>query len=143
MAETIASDPAEFHTCAGSKVELYCWFLSEGASVGEAAKAIRLLQKTLLLSTPYPRRWNRRGDFGVQEHCRYLWYRHGAVVLGWSEQKKYPTWVQDLLNHDFYSDVTTEAQGACSCPIVDEEPYCSACGSRANGRGERHVESGK
>lgn len=52
--------------------ELYRWFRSQGVVEAGAAKAIRLLDVTALEVEPRPSKWNRRGQFGIEERCRYF-----------------------------------------------------------------------
>jgi len=40
---------------------------------------------------------NRKGTFGIQERCRYLWYRHAARILGWCERRRFPDNVTGIL----------------------------------------------
>ena len=77
--------------------ELQKWFLEQRVSVEGAARAVQLLDANTLLAQPRPSRWNRRGNFGVQERCRYLWYRHAARILGWCERKRFPDLVTGIL----------------------------------------------
>lgn len=63
-----------------------------------------------------PSRWNRRGKFGVQERCRYLWYRHAARILGWCDRKKFPDLVTGILRAHVFptpggEDETTREDG--------------------------------
>jgi hypothetical protein len=76
---------------------LHNWFQEQGVSVEGAIRAVRLLDSSVLLAQPQPSRWNRKGDFGVQERCRYLWYRHAARILGWCERRRFPAIVTDIL----------------------------------------------
>ena len=91
--------------------ELQKWFKNQGVSEEGAARAVQLLDASTLLAQPRPSRWNRRGDFGVQERCRYLWYRHAARILGWCERKAFPDIVTGILRaHVFPSrNVSDEA----------------------------------
>ena len=77
--------------------ELRNWFAGQGVSGEGAAKAVQLLDASTLLAQPRPSRWNRRGEFGVQERCRYLWYRHAARILGWCERRRFPDTVTAIL----------------------------------------------
>ena len=79
------------------EVELVNWFAQQGVSGVGASRALRLLDATALLAEPRPSRWNRRGNFGVQERCRYLWYRHAARILGWCDRQRFPDVVTRLL----------------------------------------------
>ena len=79
------------------EAELHKWFANQGVSEEGAARALQLLDASTLLAQPRPSRWNRRGDFGVQERCRYLWYRHAARILGWCERKRFPDIVTGIL----------------------------------------------
>jgi hypothetical protein len=73
------------------------WFASQGVSEVGATRALRLLDASTLLAEPRPSRWNRRGAFGIQPRCRYLWYRHVARILGWCERRQFPDIVTSLL----------------------------------------------
>lgn len=77
--------------------DLRNWFRGQGVSEEAAARAVSLLDARTLLSQPRPGRWNRRGTFGVQERCRYLWYRHSARILGWCERRRFPDLVTSIL----------------------------------------------
>jgi hypothetical protein len=77
--------------------KLHNWFLEQGVSMEGATRAVQLLDAHRLLAQPRPSRWNRRGEFGVQERCRYLWYRHAARILGWCERRKFPDLVTGIL----------------------------------------------
>ena len=79
------------------EVELANWFRGQGVSSEGASRAVRLLDASALLSAPRPSRWNRRGNFGVQKRCRYLWYRHAAQILGWCERRRFPDIVTRIL----------------------------------------------
>ena len=91
--------------------ELHKWFTELGVSHSGAARAVQLLDASTLLAQPRPSRWNRRGEFAVQERCRYLWYRHAARILGWCERKRFPDIVTAFLRgHVFPTlDVRDEA----------------------------------
>lgn len=94
--------------------ELRRWFRGQGVSEEGAARAVLLLDASTLLSQPRPSRWNRRGTFGVQERCRYLWYRHAARILGWCERRKFPDVVTGILRrHVFptHTGLRDEASG--------------------------------
>lgn len=82
--------------------ELRSWFAGQGVSEEGAAQAVLLLDARTLLSQPRPSRWNRRGTFGVQERCRYLWYRHAARILGWCERRKFPDVVTGILRRHIF-----------------------------------------
>lgn len=58
--------------------ELEKWFADQGVSKEGGSRAVQLLDASTLLAQPRPSRWNRRGEFGIHERCRYLWYRHAA-----------------------------------------------------------------
>ena len=73
------------------------WFATQGVSEVGATRALRLLDASTLLAEPRPSRWNRRGAFGIQERCRYLWYRHAARILGWCERRRFPDIVTVIL----------------------------------------------
>ena len=77
--------------------DLRHWFAGQGVGQEGAARAVLLLDAGTLLATPRPSRWNRRGQFGVQERCRYLWYRHAARILGWCERRRFPDTVTAIL----------------------------------------------
>ena len=84
--------------------ELFRWFVEQGINEGGASRALRLLDANTLDIEPRPSRWNRRGEFGVQERRRYFWYRHAARILGWGERKPFPGLVTEILrNHIFPS----------------------------------------
>jgi hypothetical protein len=84
------------------EVELENWFTGQGVSSEGASRAVRLLDATALLAQPRPSRWNRRGNFGVQERCRYLWYRHAARILGWCDRTRFPDIVTRLLRRHIF-----------------------------------------
>lgn len=77
--------------------ELQSWFAGQGVSVESAARAVQLLDVNVLLVQPRPSRWNRKGNFGDQERCRYLWYRHAVRILGWCERRRFPDIVTGIL----------------------------------------------
>jgi hypothetical protein len=85
--------------------ELRNWFARQGVSETGAGRAIQLLDASALLAQPRPSRWNRRGEFGVQERCRYLWYRHAARILGWCERRRFPDAVTGLLRGHVFPTV--------------------------------------
>lgn len=98
------------------EVNLHNWFISQGVSTEAATRAVQLLDATRLLAHPRPSRWNRRGKFGVQERCRYLWYRHAARILGWCDRKKFPDLVTGILRAHVFptpggEDETTREDG--------------------------------
>ena len=82
--------------------ELEKWFAGQGVSPEGASRAVQLLDANTLLAQPRPSRWNRRGAFGVQERCRYLWYRHAARILGWCERRRFPDIVTDILRQHIF-----------------------------------------
>ena len=82
--------------------ELRDWFLSQGVSQEGSARALELLDRSTLLAQPRPSRWNRRGEFGVQERCRYLWYRHAARILGWCDRRRFPDLVTCILRQHVF-----------------------------------------
>lgn len=84
------------------EVELANWFTQQGVSRVGASRVLRLLDATALLAEPRPSRWNRRGNFGVQERCRYLWYRHAARILGWCDRQRFPDVVTRLLRRHIF-----------------------------------------
>ena len=87
------------------ELELQNWFAGQGVSTEGATRAVQLLDPATLLAHPCPSRWNRKGTFGVQERCRYLWYRHAARILGWCERRKFPDCVTTILRgHIFPTD---------------------------------------
>ena len=103
---------------------LKCWFASQGVSEVGATRALRLLDASTLLAEPRPSRWNRRGAFGIQERCRYLWYRHAARILGWCERKRFPDIVTGILRlHVFPThagiDEAPREDGAGRAPAAD------------------------
>ena len=77
--------------------EVHKWFSGHGVSKQGATRAVQLLDASTLLAQPRLSRWNRRGEFGVQEWCRYLWYRHTARILGWCEHRRFPDIVTSIL----------------------------------------------
>ena len=80
------------------------WFRSQGVGEEGAARAVRLLNREVLLNERRPARWNRRGQFGPEERCRYMWYRHSAKILGWCERHQFPAEIREILrNHCFPS----------------------------------------
>jgi hypothetical protein len=93
------------------EVELQKWFSKQGVSEEGSAQAVQLLDARTLLAQPRPSRWNRKGEFGVQERCRYLWYRHAARILGWCERKRFPDIVTSILRGHVFptQDVRVEA----------------------------------
>jgi hypothetical protein len=93
--------------------ELHKWFSGQGVSQEGATLAVQLLDASILLKHPRPSRWNRRGQFGVQERCRYMWYRHAARILGWCERRRFPDIVTSILRgHIFPTQaVSDEANG--------------------------------
>ena len=97
--------------------ELQQWFTGQGVSLEGAARAVQLLDASTLLAQPRPSRWNRRGEFGVQERCRYLWYRHAARILGWCDRRRFPDIVTGILRGHVFptrgvSDEATREDGA-------------------------------
>lgn len=97
--------------------ELENWFRGQGVSTEGASRAVRLLDASILLAQPRPSGWNRRGTFGVQERCRYLWYRHAARILGWCDRRKFPDIVTRILRLHVFptpggSDETVSEDGA-------------------------------
>ena len=96
--------------------ELEKWFGRQGVSKEGASRAVQLLDANTLLAQPRPSRWNRRGTFGVQERCRYLWYRHAARILGWCERRRFPDIVTGILRQHIFPtqgerDETTREDG--------------------------------
>ena len=79
------------------EADLQSWFELQGVSVDGATRAVKLLDASVLLAQPRPSQWNRKGDFGIQERCRYLWYRHAARILGWCDRRRFPDIVTSLL----------------------------------------------
>ena len=98
----------EFSGCCKSttrvslEAELAKWFAGQGVSTEGASRAVQLLDANTLLAQPRPSRWNRRGEFGVQERCRYLWYRHAARILGWCERRRFPDIVTGILRQHIF-----------------------------------------
>lgn len=89
--------------------DLHKWFSGQGVSKEGATRAVQLLDASTLLAQPRPSRWNRRGEFGVQERCRYLWYRHAARILGWCERRRFPDIVTSILRgHVFPTQVVRD-----------------------------------
>ena len=86
--------------------DLQSWFAGQGVSVDGAARAVQLLDANLLLAQPRPSRWNRKGSFGEQERCRYLWYRHAARILGWCERRRFPELVTGILRTHVFPQQT-------------------------------------
>lgn len=80
-----------------AKHSIEAWVRGQGLREGTVRKIVDSLNKENLLALPRPRTWNRRRTFGVQEHARYLWYRHTAKSLEWQERRKFPEWVGALL----------------------------------------------
>lgn len=79
------------------ETDLQNWFAGQGVSAEGAARAVQLLDAGVLPAHPRPSRWNRKGNFGIQERCRYLWYRHAARILGWCERRRFPDSVTCIL----------------------------------------------
>ena len=99
------------------------WFAAQGVSEEGATRAVRLLDASTLLVQPRPSRWNRRGAFGIQERCRYLWYRHAARILGWCDRRRFPDIVTGILrDHVFPSeagrDEATREDGKGRVPAI-------------------------
>ena len=84
--------------------ELKAWFRRQGVSEAGGSWAVELLDAPTLLSQPRPGKWNRRGDFGFQARCRYLWYRHAAKILGWCERKPFPELITGILRDHIFPD---------------------------------------
>lgn len=87
----------EYGEAEGHCAVIWRWFRSQGIAEAGASRAVRLLNAEVLLTEPRPGRWNRRGEFGVEERCRYLWYRHAAKILGWCERQHFPNEIRDIL----------------------------------------------
>ena len=117
--------------------ELHKWFEGQGVSKEGATRAVQLLDASTLLAQPRPSRWNRRGEFGLQERCRYLWYRHAARILGWCERRRFPDSVTSILRgHVFPSQAARDeapredgagrvtAGGTSEGPIATETDRC-------------------
>jgi hypothetical protein len=101
--------------------ELHKWFSGQGVSQEGATRALQLLDASILLAQPRPSRWNRRGQFGVQERCRYLWYRHAARILGWCERRRFPDFVTSILRGHVFptqavSDEASREDGTQTLP---------------------------
>ena len=107
---------------------LHNWFQGQGVSVAGATRAVRLLDAEVLLAQPRPSRWNRKGDFGVQERCRYLWYRHAARILGWCDRRRFPAIVTDILRGHAFPQHGGRDEAAC------EEDKGSVSGNSRAGR---------
>ena len=94
--------------------DLQSWFVGQGVYVEGAERAVQLLDANVLLKQPRPSRWNRKGNFGDQERCRYLWYRHAARILGWCERRRFPDIVTRILRthvfpqHGAHDETTRE-----------------------------------
>ena len=93
--------------------ELYKWFTDQGVSHSGAARAVQLLDASTLLAQPRPSRWNRRGEFAVQDRCRYLWYRHAARILGWCERKRFPDIVTGILRGHVFPTLDGRDEATC------------------------------
>lgn len=102
--------------------ELQRWFRLQGASKREVCKAVRLLDRVQLEAEPRPRKWNRRGHFPIEDHCRYLWYRHAARLLGWCDRHQFPQFVRDLLRQVFKSSPKPEDEEGSACLQVQGGP---------------------
>ena len=101
---------------------LRSWFATQGVSEVGATRALTLLDASTLLAEPRPSRWNRRGAFGIQERCRYLWYRHAARILGWCERRRFPDIVTGILRTHVFptqagTDEATREDGASRVPV--------------------------
>lgn len=87
--------------------------MKQGVSEEGSARAVQLLDARTLLAQPRPSRWNRRGEFGVQERCRYLWYRHAARILGWCERKRFPDIVTRILRGHVFPTLDVRDEAPC------------------------------
>lgn len=92
----------EFHTV-GAEGAIRNWVRQQGRSKATSEKVVALLQRQCLLAEPRPKMWNRKGKFADAEHCRYLWYRHTAKLLGWKERRHFPEFVTSLLKNHFFT----------------------------------------
>ncbi|KAG0597749.1 hypothetical protein M758_12G018700 [Ceratodon purpureus] len=92
----------EVQEFAGVEAELFRWFRAEGVSEQGSRRAVALLDSAYLHAQLRPSPWNRRGNFGHQERCRYLWYRHAARILGWCDMQQFPEFVRALLRDQYY-----------------------------------------
>ena len=92
---------------------IWRWFRSQGVAEAGATRAVRLLDRTLLLKEPRPARLNRRGQFGAEKRCRYFWYCHAAKILGWCERKQFPSEIRDILRCNCFPSPTGEDEEAC------------------------------
>ena len=123
---------------------LHSWFLGQGVSEGSAAQAIRLCEGKYLQAQRRPTSWNRRGKFGVWEHCRYLWYKHAARLLRWCERKQFPTLVTEILRTHIYPTAGENDEETCACAIEAKQgsipPICGGhCCNRQCNHGDRAV----
>ena len=114
--------------------ELNRWFRGHCVSEEGARRAVLLLDVTTLLAQPRPSRWNRRGNFGVNARCRYLWYRHAAKILGWCDRTAFPTLVTDIIRSQVFPDTLDH----------DEAPREDAEGGVPTilGRDNKHLNAG-
>ena len=119
--------------------KLHSWFLGQGVLEGSATQAIRLCESKYLQAQQHPASWNRRGKFGVQEHCRYLWYRHAARLLGWCERKQFPTLVTEILRAHIYPTVGGNDEETCPCTIEAKQGFVPPiCGGHCYNRECNH-----
>lgn len=103
---------AELEGVEDNALEVRRWFRSQGVSETGAARAVRLLDRTSLEQEPKPARRNRRGQFGVDKHCRYLWYRHTAKILGWCDRHQFPSSIRDILCRQYFPSPSAEDEEA-------------------------------
>lgn len=98
------------------------WARQQGVREESVSRIVKSLDRAHLLALPRPRTWNRKGSFGVQEHARYLWYRHTARTLGWQERRKFPEFIGAILKQVVFPEAeaidgakeatTSEGQGS-------------------------------
>ena len=108
------------------ETDLRKWLSGQGVSAEGAERAVQLLDAGVLLAQPRPSRWNRKGSFGIQERCRYLWYRHAARILGWCERRRFPDTVTGILRGHIFPQ-----QGARDEETREDAKGSISAGSRA------------
>lgn len=106
----------------GCRRLLHTWFVQQGVSARSVDLAIQLCGAVFLQAQPHPRSWNRRGKFEVTQHCRYLWYRHAARILGWCNLKPFPDFVTEILRTHVFPTVVNENEAPCSCSTSEKPP---------------------
>jgi hypothetical protein len=124
--------------------QLHSWFLGQGVSEGSVVQAVCLCEGKYLQAQRRPASWNRRGKFKIQEHCRYLWYRHVARLLGWCERKQFPTLVTEILRTHIYPIACENDEKTCTCVIEAKQgsvpPICGGhCCNRQCNHGDGAV----